>query len=137
MPSPVACPLPPPDNNSRYNEAVKKEARQLLPALSRSYFSTSVNSEDVAAAKVRSLLDRAWLSSTSDLFDDPCKGLSGPGLGPGPGLAEAAAASAASPGSPGVALSCSITQIQVRPWHVAKDLLKMHVLACKVKGGPT
>lgn len=104
---------------------MKKKARRLLPALSRSYFTTSVNGEDVAATEVRSVLDRAWLSSTSDLFDDPFEGVSGPDL--------TAVASAASVGSPDGAFECSNAQVQIRPWHVAKDLLKMHVLACKVR----
>eukprot|EP00752_Nemacystus_decipiens_P007282 g6518.t1 len=116
----------------RYDEAVKKEARRLLPALSRSFFSAPVNSEDKAAAEVRSLLNRAWLSSTSDLFSDPLKGVSGPDLVSGSSLA--VATSTASAGSPNVALNYSMTQVQLRPWHVAKDLLKMHVLACKVPG---
>lgn len=117
---------------NRYGEAAKKEARRLLPALSRSFFSALVNSGDKAAAEVRSLLDRAWLSSTSDLFDDPFKGVSGPDLGSGSGLA--AVTSTASTGSPDVALNCGNAEVQIRPWHVAKDLLKMHVLACKVRG---
>lgn len=129
---PPLCINPSSSRNSRYDDAVEKEAQRLLPALSRSYFSASVNSEDVAAAEVRSLLDRAWLSSTSDLFDDPIKEVSGPDLGSSPGLA--VAASTTSAGSPDVALNCGIAKIPVRPWHVAKDLLKMHVLACKVRG---
>ena len=118
-------------NTTSYDEAVRKEARRLLPALSRSFFSASVNNEDKAAAEVRSLLDRAWLSSTSDLFDDPFKGVPDPNLGSGSALA--AATSTASASSPDVAPSCSNAQVQIRPWHVAKDLLKMHVLACKVR----
>lgn len=114
---------------------MNKEARRLLPALSRSYFSASVNSEDKASAEVRSLLDRAWLSTTSDLFGDPFKGAFGPDSGSGSGPAAATStASAGSPESPDVALNNSIAQVQIRPWHVAKDLLKMHVLACKVRG---
>eukprot|EP00903_Cladosiphon_okamuranus_P008959 g8573.t1 len=116
----------------RYDGAVTKEARRLLPAFSRAFFSTSVNSEDKAAAEVRSLLDKAWLSSTSDLFDDPFKGVSGPDLDAGSGLAAATSTTSASARDD--AFNDSIAQVQIRPWHVAKDLLKMHVLSCKVPG---
>ena len=102
----------------------------MLPALSRSCFSSSINSEDVAAAEVRSLLRRAWLSRISELFDDPCKAdLDDPDLD---------ADSAAFTSSAGAIPRQNPThgaEVQVRPWHVAKDLLRMHVLACRVSEG--
>lgn len=116
----------------RYNEAVNKAARRMLPALSRSFFSASVNVQDVAAAEVRSLFRRAWLSRTSDLYDDPLKGND---MALGSGLDGAAATSAASTGLPGTVAQTSggAVQVPLRPWHVAKELLKMHILACKVR----
>ncbi|CBN77134.1 hypothetical protein Esi_0036_0099 [Ectocarpus siliculosus] len=71
----------------RGNEAVNKEARRLLPALSRSFFSASFNPDDAAAAEVRALFDKAWLTRVSEMFDDPakeldaCSGLYDPGAG--------------------------------------------------------
>ncbi|CAN0541184.1 unnamed protein product, partial [Ectocarpus sp. 12 AP-2014] len=55
----------------RGNEAVNmnEEARRLLPALSRSFFSASFNPDDAAAAEVRTLFDRAWLTRISEMFD--------------------------------------------------------------------
>lgn len=99
----------------------------MLPALSRSFFSASVNVQDVAATEVRSLLGRAWLTCTSDLYDDPFKGID---------LAGASAASTASTtASRGTVAQKggSAVQVPLRPWHVAKELLKMHILACKVR----
>ncbi len=116
--------------NQRYEEAVNKVARRMLPALSRSFFSSTLNAEDVAAAEVRSLLERAWLSRISDLFEDPCKGDLELDL---------AAASGASASSAGGEVrrnpDCGTDGLRVRPLHVAKDLLKMHVLACRVSEG--
>lgn len=119
------------DRNQRYEQAVNKVARRMLPALSRSYFSSTVNAEDVAAAEVRSLLDRAWLSRISELFEDPCKGDLGLDLAPASGASSSSAGDEVSRRNP----DCSADGVRVRPWHVAKDLLKMHVLACRVSEG--
>lgn len=117
----------------RYDEAVNKEARRILPALSRSFFSASANVQDVAAAEVRSLLGRAWLSRTSELYDDPLKGIDLVSLDSG--LGGATTASTTLTGSPGAVdqNSGGSVQVPLRPWHVAKELLKLHVLACKVR----
>lgn len=96
----------------------------MLPALSRSFFRAAVNAEDVAAAEARSLLNRAWLSPTSEMFGSPFDGINAMNIR-----------------SPDVDGACAIScgdgttsgGVHLRPWDVAKDLLKMHALACKVR----
>ncbi|CAM9852836.1 unnamed protein product [Scytosiphon promiscuus] len=105
----------------RYDQAVQKAARRMLPALSRSFFRASVNGEDAAAAEVRCLLNRAWLSPTSEIFGSPFDGENGLRAG----LEDADGSQAT---------STLQVQVRLRPWDVAKDLLKMHVLACKIPG---
>lgn len=93
----------------RYAEMVNERARRLLPALSRSHFSAPTNTDDSAAAEVRSVLAEAWLSRHSD-FDDPFAGAAATG-----------------------AISESLSGgHMVRPWHLAKELLRMHVTVCRV-----
>lgn len=89
---------------------VKKQARRMLPALSRSCFSALLNTDDFAAAEVQSILSRAWLSRVSELNDSFM-------------------------GEEDVGEDLPDPQDVVRPWHIAKDLLRLHVAACKVREG--
>ncbi|CAM9653733.1 unnamed protein product [Ectocarpus fasciculatus] len=136
----------------RGNEAVNKGARRLLPVLSRSFFSASFNPDDAAAAEVRALFDRAWLTRVSEMFDDPSKGtavetysanqelLEAPNVSMGSSGVVAqeggAAAGAAAQGRSGVvaAAAAAAARMKVHPWHLTNALLRMHVLACKIPG---
>lgn len=100
----------------------------MLPALSRSFFRASVNGKDVAAAEVRYRLNSAWLSPASEIFGSPFDRANV--LGVGSPDADGAEAISNGGGDGGEAQQ---VQVQVRSWDVARDLLKMHVLACKVR----
>ncbi|CAN0273364.1 unnamed protein product, partial [Ectocarpus sp. 12 AP-2014] len=138
----------------RGNEAVNKEARRLLPPLSRSFFSASFNPDDAAAAEVRALFDRAWLTRVSEMFDDPAKepamekdlanlellgaanvSTGSPGVVAQDGGASAdAAAQGGDRAVAGTAAAAAAGRIKIHPWHLTKALLRMHVLACKIPG---
>lgn len=87
-------------------------ARRLLPALARSCYVAPHNTQDHQAAQVRSILRSTWACRRSDLGDPPTDA-----------------------GDAAAATDRVGAGDEVRPCHVGRALLWMHIRACKASRG--